>query len=71
MRRGVQGDFKNVSQQPTRLLLSYTPGDFEPWFLDIGTPVTASDEKPHQIKLEHNRRTVSAAGRYGANFEKK
>ncbi|MEI8019261.1 MAG: quercetin 2,3-dioxygenase [Schlesneria sp.] len=40
MPRGVPHSFKNVSEKPTRLLLSYTPGGFEQWFLDIRTPVS-------------------------------
>ncbi len=42
MPRGVQHYFKNVSDEPTRLLLSYTPGGFEQWFLDVGKPLSAT-----------------------------
>ena len=71
MPRGVQHYFKNVSDKPTRLLLSYTPGGFEQWFLDIGTPVSGLDEKPPEIKPEDIKRAVVTAEKYGVKFEKK
>lgn len=71
MPRGVQHYFKNVSEKPTRLLLSYTPGGFEQWFLDIGKPVAGTDEKPPEIKPEDIKRAVAAAEKYGVKFEKK
>ena len=71
MPRGVQHYFKNVSEKPTRLLLSYTPGGFEQWFLDIGTPVAGTDEKGPAIKPEDIKRAVSSAEKYGVKFEKK
>lgn len=71
MPRGVQHYFKNVSRKPTRLLLSYTPGGFENWFLDIGTPVAKTDEKSPEIKPEDIKRAVAAAEKYGVRFEKK
>lgn len=71
MPRGVQHYFKNVSDKPTRLLLSYTPGGFEQWFIDIGKPVTDKDEGPPQITPEDIKRAVVAAEKYGVKFEKK
>lgn len=71
MPRGVQHYFKNVSEKPTRLLLSYTPGGFEQWFLDIGKPVARTDEKPPEIKPEDIKLAVAAAEKYGVKFEKK
>lgn len=71
MPRGVQHYFKNVSDKPTRLLLSYTPGGFEQWFLDIGTPASETGEKPPEIKPEDIKRAVVAAEKYGVKFEKK
>ncbi len=68
---GVQHYFKNISDKPTRLLLSYTPGGFEQWFLDIGTPVSGTNEKPPEIKPEDIKRAVVTAEKYGVKFEKK
>lgn len=71
MPRGVQHYFKNISDQPTRLLLSYTPGGFEQWFLDIGKPVADTDQKAPEIKPDDIKRAVAAAEKYGVKFEKK
>ena len=71
MPRGVEHYFKNVSEKPTRLLMSYTPGGFEQWFLDIGTPVSGTDEKPPETRLEDIKRAVTSAEKYGVKFEKK
>ena len=71
MPRGVQHYLKNVSEKPTRLLLSYPPGGFEQWFLDIGTPVSGIGEKPPEIKPDDIKRAVAAAEKYGVKFEKK
>lgn len=71
MPRGVQHYFKNVSEKPTRLLLSYTPGGFEQWFLDIGTPFAGTDQMPPEIKPEDIKRAVGSAEKYGVKFEKK
>lgn len=69
MPRGVEHYYKNVSHTPTRLLLSYTPGGFERWFLDIGTPAKAPDEPP-EVDDEGIRRAVAAARQYGVEFRK-
>ncbi|MFO1021837.1 MAG: quercetin 2,3-dioxygenase [Planctomycetales bacterium] len=71
MPRGVQHYFRNVSDKPTRLLLSYTPGGFEQWFLDIGKPVADADQLPPEITPEDIKRAVAAAEKYGVKFEKK
>ena len=71
MPRGVRHYFKNVSEKPTKLLLSYTPGGFEQWFLDIGKSFAGTDEKPPEIKPEDIKRAVATADKYGVKFEKK
>lgn len=71
MPRGVQHYFKNVSDKPTRLLLSYSPGGFEQWFLDIGKPFGGNESNPPEIKPEDIRQAVAAAEKYGVKFEKK
>jgi len=70
MPRGVQHDFKNVSDKPTHLLLSYTPGGFEQWFLDVGTPVGDGDQESPPITPEDIKRAVVAAEKYGVKFDK-
>lgn len=71
MPRGVQHYFKNVSEKPTRLLLSYTPGGFEQWFLDIGKPAADTDKSSPPITAEDIKRAIVAAEKYGVKFEKK
>ena len=71
MPRGVQHYFKNVSDEPTRLLLSYTPGGFEQWFLDVGKPFVGNESKPPEIKPDDIKQAVAAAEKYGVKFEKK
>jgi quercetin dioxygenase-like cupin family protein len=71
MPRGVQHYFKNVNDKPAHLLLSYTPGGFEQWFLDVGTPVGEADKVAPKITPEDIKRAVVAAEKYGVKFEKK
>jgi uncharacterized RmlC-like cupin family protein len=68
---GVQHYFRTAGEKPTRLLLSYTPGGFEEWFLDIGKPATGREEKPPEVTPEDIKRAVAAAEKYGVKFEKK
>ena len=55
MPRGVQHYFKNVSDEPTRLLLSYTPGGFEQWFLDVGKPFVGGFTRHPLRRIWHGR----------------
>jgi quercetin dioxygenase-like cupin family protein len=71
MPRGVQHSFKNVSDKPTRLLLSYTPGGFERWFLEVGTPIVKAGEPPPPTVPADIKRAIIAAEKYGVRFEKK
>lgn len=78
MPRGVEHYFKNLSERRTRMLLTYTPGGFEQWFLDVGTPVAAEAHELRDIRLIQSpdigpgdvERAVNAARRYGVEFVK-
>jgi quercetin dioxygenase-like cupin family protein len=70
MPRGVQHYFKNMSDKPTRLLLSYTPGGFEKWFLEVGTPLKEGEPTPPPITRDDIKRAVAAAKMFGVRFEK-
>lgn len=70
MPRGVQHYFKNVSDEPTRLLLSYTPGGFEQWFLDIGKPVVAGSTEAPKTTADDIKQAVAQAQKYGVQFTK-
>jgi quercetin dioxygenase-like cupin family protein len=38
--RGIPHNFINESDKPAHMVLTYAPGGFDQWFLDIGTPVS-------------------------------
>jgi quercetin dioxygenase-like cupin family protein len=70
MPRGVEHYFKNVGDTHTRMLLSYTPGGFEQWFIDIGKPVGLDPKVSPPITNADIAEAVEAAKRYGVQFEK-
>lgn len=70
MPRGVQHYFKNVTDEPTRLLLTYTPGGFEQWFLDIGKAVTPGSKVSPEFTGDDIKKAVAQAKRYGVQFTK-
>lgn len=70
MPRGVQHYFKNVTDEPTRLLLTYTPGGFEQWFLDIGKAVTPGSKVSPEITGDDIKKAVALAQKYGVQFTK-
>jgi quercetin dioxygenase-like cupin family protein len=70
MPRGVQHYFKNVSDEPTRMLLTYTPGGFEQWFLDIGKAVTPGSKVSPKITADDIKNAVAQAQKYGVQFAK-
>ncbi len=71
MPRGVEHYFKNTSNKPTRMILTYSPGGFEKWFLEVGTPVKKSDTNPPPTTAEDIRKAVTLAEKYGVVFHKK
>lgn len=76
MPRGVEHYFKNLTDRPARMLLSYTPGGFEDWFFEVGTPAGSDDTRSvvagtgagPAIGPEDIQRAVSAAEPYGVTF---
>lgn len=69
MPRGVEHAFKNLSDTPTRLLLSYTPGGFERWFLEVGKPFVEGTMTPPKASGEEIEQAVRAATDYGVTFQ--
>jgi hypothetical protein len=54
------------------MLLTYTPGGFEQWFFEIGTPATQDTSTPPAHPTpEQLQGAVAAAERYGVTFAKK
>lgn len=70
MPRGVRHYFKNVTDEPTRLLLTYTPGGFEQWFLDIGKAATPGSKVSPEITADDIKKAVAQAQKYGVQFSK-
>lgn len=70
MPRGVEHYFKNVSTKPTRMLLSYTPGGFEKWFLDIGKPFAPEAKNPPETTQADVQAAIIEAKKYGVQFRK-
>jgi quercetin dioxygenase-like cupin family protein len=71
MPRGVEHYFKNITTEPTRLLLSYTPGGFEQWFFEVGKPVVAGDNEPPRVTADDIQKAIRAAEAYGVEFHKR
>lgn len=67
--RGVRHRFQNSSKQPARMLLGYSPGGFEKWFLDVGEPVVP-DAPPPPVTPEKIQKAIKAAEGYGVKFVK-
>jgi mannose-6-phosphate isomerase-like protein (cupin superfamily) len=66
--RNVPHRFANKTDQPAKMLLSYAPGGFEKWFLEIGKPATDRMAKPPEITAEEIKKAVVAAEKYGVKF---
>ncbi|TAG07600.1 MAG: cupin domain-containing protein [Verrucomicrobia bacterium] len=71
MPKGVSHSFKNKTNKPARMLLTYTPAGFEKWFFEIGTPTTAdATDHPIQPTPGDIKRAVASAITYGVTFVK-
>jgi hypothetical protein len=62
---GVPHSFKNVSDKPARLVLTYTPGGLEKLFLEFGKPAKRGETMPPNFTEEEIKKTLAAAERYG------
>jgi quercetin dioxygenase-like cupin family protein len=68
---GVPHSFKNLSDKPARLLLSYAPGGFEKLFLEFGKPAKWGDTTPAKFTEEEVKNALAASERYGVFRVKK
>lgn len=68
MPRGVSHSFKNQTDKPVRMILTYSPGGFEQWFLDVGTPAKRTDAEPPKPGPDDIKKAISAAEKYGVTF---
>jgi quercetin dioxygenase-like cupin family protein len=71
MARGTPHRFVNHTAKPVRTLMTYSPGGFEQWFADIGTPAADPAAPPPKATAEEVRKAVAAAEKYGVTFAKK
>ena len=67
MARGTPHRFQNVSDKPARMFMSYSPGGFEQFFLDVGRPVTDPNAPPPETTPEDSRKAREAAQMYGVS----
>ncbi len=67
---GVEHWFRNTGDRPTKLILTYSPGGFEMWFLEVGTPVQDGDVGPPATTPQDIEKAVAAAERYGVVFHR-
>jgi quercetin dioxygenase-like cupin family protein len=65
MPRGVPHGFKNVSDRPARLLMTYTPGGFEKCFLETGKLARPDDVTPPSFTAEEKERALALMKRFG------
>lgn len=68
MARGVPHKFKNRTDKPVRMFLTYTPGGFEKWFFEIGTPAADANSPAPNPTPDDLKKAVSAAQTYGVRF---
>ena len=68
--RGVPHRFKNASKKPARMLLGYSPGGFEQWFLDVGKPVRNLQEPAPKVTPDDIQQAIKVAKNYGVEFIK-
>jgi quercetin dioxygenase-like cupin family protein len=62
---GVPHGFKNVSDRPARLMMTYTPGGFEKCFLETGKAARPDDVTPPSFTAEEQERALALMKRFG------
>lgn len=65
---GNQHAFKNDSDQPAKMLISFSPGGLEGMFFEVGKDL-AEGELPSEPSPEEIERLLEAAGRYGIEYD--
>jgi hypothetical protein len=68
---GVPHGFKNVTDKPARMLLTYAPGGFEKLFLEFGKPARRGDTTPAVFTKDEVQRALAASEKYGVYRERK
>lgn len=65
--RGIPHEFHNEGAETARMLVAVTPGGFEEYFAECGTP-PAADRRPVRPSPDLLMRLVGNASRYGITF---
>ncbi len=65
--RGIPHEFHNEGAETARLLVAVTPGGFEEYFAECGTPA-APDRPPARPSPDLLMRLIGNASRYGITF---
>jgi mannose-6-phosphate isomerase-like protein (cupin superfamily) len=66
--RGMPHEFKNNSESPVRMLVTYSPAGFEQFFERAGTTAVPGDAPPHFDLEEELRRVLAAAPEFHLEF---
>ena len=65
---GYQHAFKNETDQPAKMLISFIPAGLEEMFFEVGKNL-AEGELPDEPSPEEIKRMLEAAARYGIEYE--
>jgi quercetin dioxygenase-like cupin family protein len=66
--RGTLHRFENVADTPSRVLIGFTPGGFDGFFFEAGSPVVEGASAP-PLGPEEIARSRAAAVRYGMDVQ--
>jgi quercetin dioxygenase-like cupin family protein len=65
---GHQHAFKNDTDQPAKMLISFAPAGLEGMFFEVGKNL-AEGESPDEASPEETKRMLQAAARYGIEYD--
>jgi quercetin dioxygenase-like cupin family protein len=63
--RGTPHTFKNRTQEPCRMILTYTPGGMEQFFIEAGRAASAGEPAPRLTADDIRRAEQAAVRRFG------
>ena len=68
---GVEHSFKNNSSKPTKMILTYSPGGFEKWFLHVGTLISDPEAPAPAITQLDVMQAIAAAETFRVTFHRR
>ncbi|KAG0559915.1 hypothetical protein KC19_10G138900 [Ceratodon purpureus] len=66
--RFIPHSFMNKSDKPARMMLMYTPGGFEQWYLDVGKKVHDISDLPPEVTADELSQALQRGQEYGIMF---